>query len=406
MKAVSKAFPLAALSAALIVASLATLSPARAQSADPDPETDTEAAKGGKNDADDDANAFRFGGRVHYDLVRFDEDVTSLPDRNDVRRARVSVSGKFAEDWRYRAEYDFGGTSKGWKSVWLSYRGFDRWDVRAGHLVAPVGMEQLMGSGDMPLMERSMASALSPGFLLGGQATYARRGWTGTLGYYGNPLDNEQDASGQDGHGLAGRVSFAPLRKKGKALHLGASFEDRSVARVAPPGGYRISARPGSGLAERTLIATGAIAGVDRTRTWGAEAGALVGPVTLLAESLRTQVERDAGADLNFDGWHVTASWMLTGERRRYNDAAGVFGRIRPQRPWGALELAARYDRLDLQDGDVEGGRERNVAYGLNWYFRDHLRVMLDHVDARAEPNRRGVPESVGIDQMRVQIDF
>lgn len=357
-------------------------------------------------ESEDGDSEFRIGGRLHYDAVRFDDDITPLDNRSDFRRARIALSGKFAHDWRFRVEHDFGGTSKGWKSIWLAYGGFEHWDLRAGHLVAPVGIEQSMGSNDMPLMERSMSSTLSPGFLVGAQAAYARRGWTGTLGYYGDPIDTEQDSSGQDGRGVAGRVTFAPLRKKGKVLHLGASFEDRRVADVPAPGGYRISARPGAGLAERNLISTGVIAGVDHTRTWGAELGAVAGPTMLLADSLHTRVERNGGPDLDFGGWQVTASWMLTGETRRYNDDTGAIGRIKPDRRWGALELAARYDRLDLDEADITGGRERNLSYGLNWYWGENFRLMVNHVEAEADPNRDGLRESVGIDQMRVQVDF
>lgn len=355
--------------------------------------------------SDDGDNELRIGGRLHYDVVKFHEDITPLDDQNDFRRARIALSGRFAKDWRFRVENDFGGSSQGWKSIWLGYDGFDHWNLRAGHLVAPVGMEQQSGSNDSPLMERSMASALSPGFLLGAQATYARKGWTGTLGYYGNPIDSEQDSSGQDGHGVAGRATWAPLRGKGRVLHLGTSFERRSVDAVAAPGGYRISARPGVGLSSRNLIGTGAISGVDRTDTWGVEIAGVAGPVTLQAERLRMSVKR-AGGDLAFSGWHATGSWMLTGESRRYNDETGVIGGIRPERKWGAIELAARYDRLDLEDGGVTGGSERNVAYGLNWYYGQNFRLMYNHIDAKADPNNDGLRESVGIDEVRAQIDF
>lgn len=356
--------------------------------------------------SDDGDSELRIGGRLHYDVVNFHEDVTPLGDQSDFRRARIALSGRVAKDWRFRAENDFGGTSQGWKSLWLAYDGFDHWDLRAGHLVVPIGMEQQSGSNDTPLMERSMASALSPGFLLGAQATYARKGWTGTLGYYGNPIDSEQDSSGQDGHGVAARATYAPLRKKGRVLHLGVSFEDRRVADIAAPGGYRVSARPGVGLSDRNLIGTGAIAGVDSTRTWGVEAAAIVGPVTVMAERLRMSVDRGAANGLAFSGWQTTASWMITGESRRYDDDTGVIGGIRPERRWGALELAARFDRLDLEDGDVTGGRERNLAYGLNWYYGQNFRLMYNHVDAKADPNNDGLSESVGIDQIRAQIDF
>ena len=77
-----------------------------------------------------------------------------------------------------------------------------------------------------------------------------------------------------------------------------------------------------------------------------------------------------------------------------------------PDSKWGALELAARYGELDLNSAGVVGGREENVAAGLNWYIRRNVRWMFNyvHVDAR----RRGtlVRDSPNVFQMRFSIFF
>lgn len=128
--------------------------------------------------------------------------------------------------------------------------------------------------------------------------------------------------------------------------------------------------------------------------------------MSFLAERLQMRVNRVDQLSLDFSGWHATAAWALTGESRRYLKGSGVLGGIRPNRKWGAIELALRYDQLDLDDEDVLGGQEKNLTYGVNWYLGRNFRLMFDHVEAELDPNRNGIKEDVGITQLRAQVNF
>ena len=110
--------------------------------------------------------------------------------------------------------------------------------------------------------------------------------------------------------------------------------------------------------------------------------------------------------DPSFSGWYVTASWVLTGERRIYqpiatNSSFATFGN--PQlatalsfngRDWGAWEVAARYSDLDLNwhagapqttcvgasVGCIRGGKEKIWTFGLNWYLSNNVRMQFDYM--------------------------
>jgi phosphate-selective porin OprO/OprP len=112
----------------------------------------------------------------------------------------------------------------------------------------------------------------------------------------------------------------------------------------------------------------------------------------------------DGREPLRFGGGYVYASWFLTGESRRYR--GGRFRGVRPQGRFGAWELAARYSVVDLGDGMVEGGRERNLTLGLNVYPVAWGRVMLDYVHARADGVAGGQGESADVLQGRLQVTF
>lgn len=65
------------------------------------------------------------GGRLHLDVVDFDSAVTPFADDTRVRRARIYGSAKYG-DWKLKVDRDIGGTSRGWKNVWLRYSGWGK----------------------------------------------------------------------------------------------------------------------------------------------------------------------------------------------------------------------------------------------------------------------------------------
>ncbi len=138
----------------------------------------------------------------------------------------------------------------------------------------------------------------------------------------------------------------------------------------------------------------------------GVEVGARLGPVTLAGEYVQSGVSRAGAPDATFDGWYVAGTWALTGERRRWSRGSGAFGELQaPERRYGAIELAVRYGRLDLVDGGIDGGVERNLAVGVNWYLRPRVRAMLSHVRIDAERGGRAI-DAPDLTLARVQVSF
>jgi phosphate-selective porin OprO/OprP len=106
----------------------------------------------------------------------------------------------------------------------------------------------------------------------------------------------------------------------------------------------------------------------------------------------------------NFSGWYLEGSWVLTGEPKSYtvsatNNEVGGFGAPKVSAPfswsgdsWGAWELTARYSDTDLNwrstfgagslyptfQGGINGGDERIVALGVNWYLNNNVKLQLN----------------------------
>ena len=94
---------------------------------------------------------------------------------------------------------------------------------------------------------------------------------------------------------------------------------------------------------------------------------------------MRTELLRGSN-DLKWDGAYVLGSWFATGESRRYSVKRGTFLSIRPIHKFGAIEFAARWSFLDLNDEGLNGGEEQNVTLGVNWYLNRNVRLMFNTV--------------------------
>lgn len=119
------------------------------------------------------------------------------------------------------------------------------------------------------------------------------------------------------------------------------------------------------------------------------------GPLSLQAEYFRTWVNAVAGSDPSFDGFYVFGSWFLTGEHRPYDPSEGIIGRVKPLKNFslgggpGALELALRYSRLNLDDESIAGGRMADYSAGLNWYLNPNARAMLNYIFSDVDQGTR-----------------
>ena len=68
----------------------------------------------------------------------------------------------------------------------------------------------------------------------------------------------------------------------------------------------------------------------------------------------------------NFSGSFVSASTLLFGGRFRYDTISGEFTQPSRGRSWGDVEIAARYEYLDLIGGGISGGTGEATTIGLN----------------------------------------
>ena len=80
-----------------------------------------------------------------------------------------------------------------------------------------------------------------------------------------------------------------------------------------------------------------------------------------------------------FNGYYAEAACMLFGGQQKYAAGKGAFIQPSCGKEWGDLEVAARYDRLDMNGTNVKGGQSDAFTLGVNYYASKHLKFQLNY---------------------------
>jgi len=146
--------------------------------------------------------------------------------------------------------------------------------------------------------------------------------------------------------------------------------------------GYLYRAKPE--FSKAPIFVDSGTGDANDTRQYSLEASWRRGPFWLVAEYLGTNVDSPTGGALDFSGYYITGSWILTGEMRDYLPKSGTFGPVPVSRSVyqngiGAWELAARWSSIDLTDGPVNGGDMHIFSLGLNWWLSPIFMVNMNY---------------------------
>ena len=81
-----------------------------------------------------------------------------------------------------------------------------------------------------------------------------------------------------------------------------------------------------------------------------------------------------------FHGGDLAATWLITGETREYNTVGGYFKAVSPAKTVfeggpGAWEAVLRFSYIDLDSGNLRGGKFWRLTPMINWHLSDNLRL-------------------------------
>ena len=396
----------------------------------------------------DEQNCVSITSRIHWDVGGYDYHPNSaatspqkLDDGENLRRARIGLIGKFFSDWNYALVYDFGGSSDGFDSTgsigatpgtagtpvgflpggavsgvenaYLSYTGIKPFGgklaIEGGIMDLLYTLDESTSSNDVVFMERASSGIIAQNIAAGdfrsaaGARWYNDRLWIGA--YATGPATGAiHSASSLNPNGTSeqfgamARVAGQIVSGNDYSFHLGGEGEWL----IRPPRDeitgtqtLTLSDRPELRIDPTALISTGALAGVSGANVYSVEAAGTYGPLYVQGEYFWYDVQRNALpglTDVKFDGGYVEASYVLTGESRKYNPGNASYGGIAPLHPlsltengWGAWEIAGRVSTMNLNNqlataNGVAGGQQTIYTAALNWYVNRNVRFMFDYL--------------------------
>ncbi|MBT4793072.1 MAG: hypothetical protein HON90_15975 [Halobacteriovoraceae bacterium] len=350
-------------------------------------------------------------GRFQLDAAFFDEDVTSMSNGTNVRRSSITLKGSMADflpdnnlaKWNYKASYDFSENEVSVKDLSVSYTAPDSPILTIGHFKGPIGLENQMSSAGTFFMESALPAALLPGRAIGVGISKGSELGSYSLGYFGEEIDAKREEE-DEGQGVIGRLTIVPYQNDSNNLlfHIGGSASWREIA--TGDNEFRYRTGPEIAINDQRFLSTPKLENVDNVITRGLELGASWNKSVVLFEFLDAKVKRKDLDDLNFQGGHLSGSYILWGPTRYYSSKEGSFSSISLGDRDRALELTWRFSWLDLNSLEVEGGEETNYGLGLNWHpnklFRYSVNMILTRVDRYDIINQ---PNILG---MRCQVIF
>ena len=372
----------------------------------------------------------------------------------NIRRARLGAEGTFMKILDYKFEYDFsrgnGTVASGITDAFVRLNQSNAMSYKLGSFKEPFSLEEAASNRYLTFIERHMsvnAFVDNPNtYKTGIGANYAiprwQTGWafmTEPVGAWsaastsvnsgsaanGNGNQSRNNGSGDMGWEGIGRVSGRPwMIDDTRFVHVGASAGHTEVTNsyksdgsfqgaggTGGGGGMAFFAFPGTNVDRTNMLNTGNLtygsAGsanqvrIDSYDRYAAEIWLNHGPWSVQGEYLRTNIN-----GLGYGGEHLTGaygfvSYFLTGESKAYHVRNGAANRLRPRQAfgwgknsgWGAFEVAAGYDYIDMNNGIIKGGKADMARMGLNWYPHSNVKwqANIQHI---LDVNTAGTPRN------------
>jgi len=341
----------------------------------------------------------------------------------NIRDLRMILTGNAYDHIDFKFDIDFANVAD-IKDIWIGYRKAPFFgDIKVGHFKEPISLERLNSLADITFMERALpveafASGRNLGIMCNNAILDDRMTWaagafllTGSFSDFGEFNDQLSETFGT---ALTARVTGLPRYEDDgrQLLHLGFSYSHQFRNEQRAKSDLKLRAHPEARHSNQVLVNTGEFP-TNSMDLLSGEVAMVSGPLSFQGECFHALTDASTVGNPRFWGFYGYASYFLTGEHRSYDRSRGVFSGITPEHDfrlfgegWGAFELAFRLSYVDLSDKDINGGKETNFTFGVNWYLNTKSRLMFNyiHVSVKDRTDPTVDKGRANIFQMRFQI--
>ena len=335
---------------------------------------------------------------------------TALKERFRLRRARINLTGDFAEQFDFKIEGDFENsdgisssrTAFSGTDIFVNWHQFPEAQIKVGQWKAPFGLEQLTPDTSLYIIERSLPTgAITPERQIGVQLwgkpfTNVWPDQKDLLTYYAGIFNgNGRNVTINDNNNFmyVGRLELMPFKGKifgqDSSLKLGAD-----VLNSRDDKGTNISQTLNLLVNTDGSLSPFVLPGADERTAWSVDAWLKLGPFDLIGEYLEEYVDgrtvngvAPGFADFTTSGYYVQGSYFLIPKK---------------------LQAAVRWE--DLNPGQRANDGIHSITGGLNYYIHgDDIKLMVNYIHTWSD-FREANPD-LGRDQFneviaRVQLMF
>ena len=305
---------------------------------------------------------------------------TAIDDRFRLRRARINLTGDYAEQFDFKMEGDFGqsdGTSGNRTAfsatdIWVNYHQFPAAQVKIGQYKAPFGLEQLTPDTQLLTIERTLPTgAITPDRQIGAELwgkplTSIWPEQKDLLTYYAGIFNgNGRNITVNDNNNFmfVGRLELQPFKDvfgKGSFLKFGGD-----VLNSRDEQGVNISQSSNLLVNSDGSLSPFVLPSADERTAWSVDAWLRMGPFDLIGEYLQEHVEGrtvngvpPAFSNFTTDGFYVTGAYYFIPKK---------------------LQAVVQWQYLNPGQRGNDG--LYSILGGLNYYIHgDDLKFMVNYV--------------------------
>jgi len=347
-------------------------------------------------------------GYTAFDMFKIQGPISELSSGNNLRWARLYLSGKILTDLKYSFGYDFQPKNANrLTDAYIAYKGWRNMSLLAGQFTPNVSISSWTDDTDREFFEIPLSTFLfTPDYGRGlaydinnSQLALHTSIWLPGV---------EQDFSGKTPLAAAARFIYSPIHKQTRALSLGAAVwcsqtdGTSSASYVAPP---ELVTRN-----KNIILNSGLIPNVKNMTSGIMEASYVHGPWSVQSEYTYSLLWRNDknSENLRFNGCYAAFGYFFTGESMNYSFPSGGFDDLDciNNRRLGAWQIIARVSYANLNDKDISGGKETNATLGLNWHINQYLVFKTSYIRVATSLPNTGAHTNANIYALRAQVRF
>ena len=321
-----------------------------------------------------------------------------------IRRARFAVKGQITPSWYGEVDMELANGSFELKDAVVRYNGLKNWQFTVGNMKPDFSMSRNTSSRYLEFMERPMiVNALAPSRHLGVFAKYSNKYFFGSASILFQEIegqetrtfveDQNKDYGMDEGLSYVAKAVVRPINETNYGLHIGGAFM-YDTPKTSDEGGVngvtRYSTRNTTNINRRKYVDTDDIKFTDHNLLATAEVAGHYEGLRMegawMADWCYLDKDHELDKPYYFNGWYIEGGYLLFGGKQSYDSDGAKFNRVRSGRSWGDVELALRYEYVNMNDYEnrasaeaIYGGSAELFGAGLNFYFGKNVKVALNY---------------------------